>query len=66
MIFLEFSGLVTLYLFVDTIHQLVLSLVYQPTQFRVGFEPHLLDVLLTNETNMIENIEYCSGLGKGV
>jgi len=52
-------------LFVDTIHYEALSqLVSQPTQFCIGSEPHLLDLLLTNEVNMVENIEYCSSLGK--
>jgi len=52
-------------LFVDTIHQLALNqLVSQPTRFRPGTEPHLLDLLLTNEASMVESIEYCSGLGK--
>ena len=51
--------------FVDTIHHEALSqLVSQPTRFRIGSEPHLLDLLLTNEVNMVENIEYCSSLGK--
>ena len=40
------------------------QLISQPTRFHVGTEPHLLDLLLTNETNMVNNIEYCSGLGK--
>ena len=34
-----------------------------PTRFRHGQNPHILDLLLTNEDNMIRNVEYHAGLG---
>ncbi|MEW8547739.1 MAG: hypothetical protein AB2693_29880, partial [Candidatus Thiodiazotropha sp.] len=38
--------------------------VKQPARFRTGQEPSILDLVFTNEENMIDNIEYFSGLGK--
>ena len=34
------------------------------TRYRGGFEPSLLDLVFTNEENMIESINHMSGLGK--
>ena len=34
------------------------------TRYRSGFEPSLLDLVFTNEENMIESINHMSGLGK--
>ena len=36
----------------------------QPTRFRSGQEPSILDLVLTNEENMVNNIIYSPGLGK--
>ena len=38
--------------------------VKEPTRFRDGIEPSLLDLILTNEESMIERLDYCHGLGK--
>ena len=38
--------------------------VTEPTRFRHGVRPSLLDLVLTNEEGMIESIEHCPGLGK--
>ena len=37
--------------------------VSEPTRFRIGEEPSLLDLVLTNEEGMIQNLEYQPGLG---
>ena len=34
------------------------------TRYRVGFEPSLLDLVFTNEENMIESVNHMPGLGK--
>jgi len=39
------------------------QLVTQPTRIRPGTNPHILDLLLTNEEAMIQNISYTVGLG---
>ena len=36
----------------------------KPTQYRLGTEPHILDLILTNEEEMVDNIAYLHGLGK--
>ena len=33
-------------------------------RYRVGFEPSLLDLLFTNEENMINSVNHMTGLGK--
>ena len=38
--------------------------VNKPTRARIDHEPHVLDLLLSNEDGMISDIEYCSPLGK--
>ena len=38
--------------------------IVQPTRVRHGQEPSVLDLVLTNEEGMIENIEYGNPLGK--
>ena len=38
--------------------------VKQPTRFRDGQEPSILDLVLTNEEHMVNNITYSPGLGK--
>ena len=35
----------------------------EPTRYRFGEEPNLLDLVLTNEEGMVRNLEYQSGLG---
>ena len=39
------------------------QLVTQPTRFRLGAEPHILDLILSNEEAMVHNIKYTTGLG---
>ena len=47
--------------FYDTVQDGVLfQHVHEPTRFRPGSAPH---ILFTNEENMVESINYCSGLG---
>ena len=36
----------------------------QPTRFRVGEEPHTLDLIFSNEEGMVQNIKFHPGLGK--
>ena len=36
----------------------------KPTRARIDHEPHIFDLLLSNEDGMISDIEYCSPLGK--
>ena len=51
-------------LFLDTIQDCVLSQhVMQPTRFRVDHEPHILDLIFTNEKDMVHQISYSAGLG---
>ena len=38
--------------------------VTQPTRFRDGVAPSLLDLVLTNEEGMLTNLQYAPGLGK--
>ena len=38
--------------------------VKKPTRFRMGQEPSIVDLVFTNEENMIDNISYLPGLGK--
>jgi len=51
-------------LFYDTLQNCVLHrLVNQLTRIRPGTNPHILDLMLTNEEAMIQNISYTAGLG---
>ena len=36
----------------------------RPTRFRIGQEPSILDLVFTNEENMLNNISYLPSLGK--
>ena len=36
----------------------------EPTRFREGQTPSILDLILTNEENMVEKIDYLPSLGK--
>ena len=38
--------------------------VREPTRFREGQIPSILDLILTNEENMVEKIDYLQSLGK--
>ena len=38
--------------------------VREPTRFREGQTPNILDLILTNEENMVEKIDYLPSLGK--
>ena len=37
--------------------------VNEPTRFRPGSSPHVLDLVLTNEEDIVKSIKYSSGLG---
>ena len=51
--------------FLDVIQDCLLHQhVTRPTRFRDGEEPHLLDLLFTNEEGMVTALEYLPGLGK--
>lgn len=51
-------------MFIDTIQQQVLhQMIFHPTRYRTGSQPHLLDLVLTNEPNMVKDINYLPGLG---
>lgn len=36
----------------------------EPTRYRLGTEPHILDLVLMNEEQMVDNVTYLHGLGK--
>ena len=51
--------------FIDTIQDLFLfQHIQEPTHFRPGTTLSLLDLVFTNEDNMINHIDYLPGLGK--
>ena len=51
-------------LFYDTLQDCVLyQLVTQPTRIRPGTDPHILDLIVTNEEAMVQDITYTAGLG---
>ena len=53
------------YAFTQCINDLYLfQHVKKPTRYRIGNTPSLLDLILTNEEEMIENLQYNPGLGK--
>ena len=37
--------------------------VTEPTRYRLGTEPHILDLVITNEENMVKNLNLEAGLG---
>jgi len=50
--------------FLDTVMDLYLfQHVTQHTRFREGFSPHTLDLIFTNEDNMIRDLQYLPSLG---
>ena len=50
--------------FIDTIQDLFLfQHIQEPTRFRSGATPNLLDLIFTNEAYMINHIDYLPGLG---
>ena len=50
--------------FIDTIQDLFLfQHIQEPTRFRPGTTPSLLNLVFTNEANMINHIDYLPGLG---
>ena len=52
-------------LFLDTIQDHVLyQHITEPTHYRIGTEPHLLDLVLTNDEGMVVDMAYLHGLGK--
>ena len=51
-------------LFLDTLNDLFLyQHVTDPTRYRAGGSPHVLDLVLTNEEDMVRDITYHPGLG---
>ena len=51
--------------FLNIIHNcLLFQHVLQPTRFREGETPHILDLLFTNEEGMVSGLTYLPGLGK--
>ena len=50
--------------FVETIQDMFLyQHVYKPTRHRPNATPHILDLILTNEENMVNDLQYLPGLG---
>ena len=54
-------------LFLDTLNDLFLHQhITEPTRYRAGSSPHVLDLVLTNEEDMVwQDIAYHPGLGLG-
>ena len=53
------------FLFVETLRDCYLyQHIDKPTRTRVGQEPSILDLVITNEEGMVEGVEYLSLLGK--
>lgn len=51
--------------FLSTVQDLFLfQHVTEPTRYRDGVSPSLLDLILTNEEGMITSMDFCPGLGK--
>ena len=51
--------------FIETFQECYLyQHVKRPTRYRVGETPHILDLIMTNEEGMIQNIDHFPGLGK--
>ena len=49
---------------IDTIHDTFLyQHVTEPTRYRMGETPHILDVVLTNEEGMVRSLSYGPGIG---
>ena len=58
-------NLVKSFLFVEALSDSFLHQhITQPTSVRHGWEPSILDLVLTNEEGIIENIDYRNPLGK--
>jgi len=52
------------HLFLRCVHEnLLYQHVFKPTRYRPGELPNILDLVLTNEDGMVENIEYLPGIG---
>ena len=53
------------HMFIDVVQDCFLEQhILQPTRYRLGEEPHTLDLVFSNEDGMIRNIMYHPGLGK--
>ena len=51
-------------MFMDTLQDCFLfQHINKPTRFRLGTEPSLLDLVISNEEGMVDNVEYLPGLG---
>ena len=51
--------------FIETVRDCYFSQhVNKPTRGRIDHEPHILDLILSNEEGMVTDIEYCSPIGK--
>ena len=50
--------------FIDTLNDLFLyQHVTEPTRYRAGSTPHILDLVISNEEGMVQDISYDPGLG---
>ena len=53
-------------MFIDTLQECVLHQhITEPTRYRQGVNPHTLDLVLTDEERMIDELRYLAALGKG-
>ena len=51
-------------LFLQTIQDQYLNQhVHEPTRYRINSTPHTLDLILTNERDFVEDVQYLPGLG---
>jgi len=51
-------------MFLDALHDLYLyQHIFQPTRYRSNAVPHTLDLVLSNEEGMVDDIQYLPGLG---
>ena len=54
----------TVQLFLDTVQDLfIFQHILEPTRNKGGKNPNLLDLVFTDDENMIENLTYLPGLG---
>ena len=53
-------------MFIDTLQDCVLHQhITEPTWYRQGVNPHTLDLVLTDEERMVDELRYLAALGKG-
>ena len=52
------------HLFLEALHDhFLFQHICQPTRYRLGETPNILDLVLSNEEDMVRNLEYLPGLG---